>query len=310
MSAVDWHREMLADHQRVRAFAGAVRRAVQPGDVVVDVGTGSGLLAMVAARAGASRVYAIERGAIASVARKIAADNGLDRCITFLEGSAASVELGERADLVVGEIIGSFGVDEGILSVYADAAARFLKPRGRLLPDALDLRVAPAEYGLDLWSWPQVVRREWGLDMQRLAALAQDSPTSARIEPGHLLAQGTTVLRVALGTAAAGPLEGAAEFALSRSGRLSGWAAWFAARYRGEVILCTAPPNPAPSWTHCFFPTGSPCDLPAGAQVSARFRLDDPFWSWELRLPDTAPRNFTQFDGVLEGDLRPPGGGT
>ena len=71
-----FHRMLIADRVRSDAYQRAIRALVREGDVVLDIGTGSGLLAMFACQAGASRVYAVERTSIASVARELARANG------------------------------------------------------------------------------------------------------------------------------------------------------------------------------------------------------------------------------------------
>ena len=70
------HGMMIADRLRIDAYLESIRRAVQPGSVVADVGSGVGIFALAACRAGARRVYAIEPGAIVQVAREIVAANG------------------------------------------------------------------------------------------------------------------------------------------------------------------------------------------------------------------------------------------
>ena len=73
---LDEHRQYLSDSVRVAALSAAIHRVVKPGDIVVDLGAGTGILGLVACRAGASRVYAIEEGGMIEVAREIARANG------------------------------------------------------------------------------------------------------------------------------------------------------------------------------------------------------------------------------------------
>jgi hypothetical protein len=136
---------MLDDHPRTQTFVRAIRDVVRPGDVVVDIGTGSGVLAIAAARAGARHVYAIEGGSIAMAAREIVAANGLAERITVIEGRSTAVTLPERADVLVSETIGNDPFDEGILDTVRDARLRLLRPGARLVPASVAARVAPVD---------------------------------------------------------------------------------------------------------------------------------------------------------------------
>ena len=83
------HEEMLSDTVRVDAYHRGIHGNVQPGDVVVDLGTGTGLLAMMASRAGAARVYAVEHSDFIDVARDIAQHNGFDN-IEFVQANPST----------------------------------------------------------------------------------------------------------------------------------------------------------------------------------------------------------------------------
>jgi precorrin-6B methylase 2 len=140
---IEMHIELLDDEARTQAYLAAIRANVRPGDVVVDLGTGNAVLAMAAARAGASRVWAIEASTFAEVAEQIIRANGLADRITVLRGWSNQIELPERADVLVSEIIGNDPMDEGVLRYVPDAVRRFLKPGGRILPNriAVELQV-------------------------------------------------------------------------------------------------------------------------------------------------------------------------
>jgi protein arginine N-methyltransferase 1 len=134
---VAMHIELLDDRERTSAFVQAIERSVRPGDVVVDLGTGTGVLALAAARAGARKVYAIEASGFAAVAEHAARRNGHADRIEVLRGWSHRVELPERADVLVAEIIGNDPLGEGVLRFMPDAVARFLKSGGRVLPGRL-----------------------------------------------------------------------------------------------------------------------------------------------------------------------------
>jgi len=137
------HVAMLDDHVRTSAFLRALREVVGPDDVVVDIGTGTGILAAGAARAGARHVYAIEATPIADYARQVLAANALDSRVTVVEGWSTRVTLPERADVAVGEILGSEVLEERILPVLLDARRRLLKPSARLIPSVVRIFGVP-----------------------------------------------------------------------------------------------------------------------------------------------------------------------
>ena len=116
---------------------------MRPGDVVLDLGTGSGVLAIAAARAGARRVYAVEASDIAEVAQRVFAANGVTDTVTLVPGWSREIELPEPADLLVAELIGNEPFEEEILETTLDARRRLLKPDARLIPHSLTLLARP-----------------------------------------------------------------------------------------------------------------------------------------------------------------------
>jgi hypothetical protein len=131
------HTIMLNDRARTGALLAAVVAAVRPGDVVVDIGTGTGVLAIAAARAGARHVYAIEGTAIGAAARKMFDANGLADRITLLEGWSSGLTLPSRADVLIAEVIGHEPLEERALETILDARKRLLVPSARIVPGRL-----------------------------------------------------------------------------------------------------------------------------------------------------------------------------
>src|SRR5512140_1774462 len=147
------HVEMLDDRDRTDLFLAGIRAVVKPGDVVLDIGTGTGVLAIAAAKAGASRVYAIETTRIADAAEAVVRANGLADRVTIVRGWSTQVELPERADVLVTEMIGHEPFSEDALLVSWDAKKRLLKDDARMLPARIRLFAYPAVL-------PEVVRQK------------------------------------------------------------------------------------------------------------------------------------------------------
>jgi len=177
------HARMLHDDRRTRDFIAALTAAVRPGDVVLDIGTGSGVLAVALARAGARRVYAVEASDIAAVAARVFEANGVTDRVTLIPGWSRQVELPERADLLVAEIIGNEPLEEEILETTLDARRRLLKPGARLVPRALELLARPlllpeAEFRQRAFGRTAVERWRdlYGMDFQPLLDVASKDP--------------------------------------------------------------------------------------------------------------------------------------
>ena len=128
------HRTMICDRVRTEAFRHAIDSVVRPGDIVLDVGAGSGILSVFAARAGAARVYAVERTSAAVLAQELAAANGVAEIVQVIHGDITDVEPPERVDVIVSEWLGGFGIDEGMLVPVIVARDRWLKPGGVMIP--------------------------------------------------------------------------------------------------------------------------------------------------------------------------------
>jgi type II protein arginine methyltransferase len=143
-----WHFLIPRDHVRNDAYEQALQRAIRPGCRVLEIGTGSGLLAMMAARAGAEVTTCEADTAIASAARDVVAANGYaDRVrVLNLHSTALDPErdMGGLADILVSEIVSNDLLSEGVLAAHEDAVARLLKPGGVVIPARGAIRVALA----------------------------------------------------------------------------------------------------------------------------------------------------------------------
>lgn len=145
-----WHFAMLNDELRAQTYDKAIRAAVRPGDVVLDIGTGSGLLAMLAARAGAAHVYTCESvGVIAQKAREIIAANQLSDRISVLEKRSTDLVPGtdfpEKADVLISEIVDRNLIGEGVIPTLEHALTVLTKPNARVLPQSGRLYIGAFE---------------------------------------------------------------------------------------------------------------------------------------------------------------------
>ena len=270
---IDEHRQYLEDDARVSAFASAIGAVVKPGDVVLDLASGTGILGLLACRAGAARVYAIDDGGMAEPARAIARENGFEDRIHVIYGFSQHVDLPERADVLVTDQIGHFGFDAGVVQFVSDARRRMLKPDARMVPSRIDLLVAPVEApdvadAVAFWT-----SRPAGFHMQSLHEMTANSGHPRMLTGDHLL--GTPQIGGSIDLFADSdsvPVD--AEIRVERSGTLHGIGGWFAAALSPVVTMSNAP-LAANRITRrgVVFPFGRAVTVAPGDRVAVKMRI-------------------------------------
>ncbi len=234
------HRLMVRDSARTDAFHRAITSAVKPGDVVLDVGAGSGILSLFAARAGARRVYAVECTPIARLAARLAQVNGLSDTVQIIEAPIESVTLPERVDVIVSEWLGTIGVDENLLGLVLTARDRWLRSPDRVLPRRITAWMAPARVAMR----PDVSFFKddpYGLDLSPLAESSVRELLSyrRRISPADMVAAPAAMWTTDVATApmqeATLPTRTAMQFVVERKAAVNSLVAWFTAELAAGV---------------------------------------------------------------------------
>lgn len=300
---VDEHRRYLSDHPRLEAYRRAIAASVRPGDVVIDVGSGTGILGLMACRAGASRVYAIESTGMIEIARALAAENGVADRMTYVPRHSTEAVIPEPADVLVGDLAGRMGFEAGVFDVYRDAR-RWLKPDARVIPSSITIHAAPVEHreahqnaifwrgGAEGFRTESVLRwalntgYPWRYDPEHLLSSSSVSAAFSTIDPPDLLR-----------------IDG--RVAIERAGSLHGIGAWFTAALAPGVVLTNAPRAESRiDRRNVFLPVERRIAAQAGDEVgiAIRIRPGDMLVSWsiEVRTRDGVTR---ERHSTLEGML-------
>jgi enediyne biosynthesis protein CalE3 len=292
------HQALIGDRVRMRAYEEAIAAAVRPGAVVLDLGCGSGILSLMAARAGARKVYAVDRASILDDARETAQRNGLDGRIEFIRSSFDTLVLPERVDLVVHEIIGTRFWDEGLLPALARARRAHLARGGRLLPFRIEVFLAPTSYVSDLerslafWK-----KRHHGFDLGAFGRLALEQGVAGALAPGPIalrdtssfLAPAKRILTLDLRRASSLPERVTASFRLARGGRLAGLCAFLRVHLDRRRSFSTGPDRTGTHWGQVLLPAFEPLVAGRGARLRVSLSMAERARDWRWAF-DLGPR--------------------
>jgi type I protein arginine methyltransferase len=283
---------------RLDQFQQAIRQRVKAGDVVVDLGAGSGILSFLACHAGARRVYAVEAGGSLAFARVLAARNGLANRIEFINLPSTRAVIPERAHVIVGDIHDTFGLQSLGLTAFIDARERFLLPGGTIIPARLELMMAPVdaaglyEKTIDLWHRPI-----HGVDVSPLRTLAVNQPNAARFEREQLLTVPAVIATIDLMTAQRASVAGSAVASVTRAGTMHGLCGCFVTTLADDVLMGNVPGDSGTTnFAQVFFPIDRPILLVPGDHVSMRADTHDGSAArWQVEIT-RAGRTIATFD--------------
>ena len=296
---------MALDARRNEVYQTALRGVIGPDTVVLDLGAGTGVLGLIAARLGARRVYLVEPEDIIGVAEEIARANGLQDRVRCLRGRIEDVEIPERVDVVVSVMTGNFLVTEDLLPALFKTRDRFLKPGGLLLPSAATMEVvpvsAPAVHAREIaaWSTPQD-----GVDLSAARAYAANTVfyKSEGVRDARFLADPATLVAIDLTTAVEDHVHGEVDLNVTRGGLCHGWLGWFRMKL-GDRWLSTSPRETPMHWSQAFLPLDPPLPLERGER--ATLTVDRPSrgdWTWQVKTRAGVQRHSTLFAAPMTPD--------
>lgn len=287
---------MAFDHHRNQLYAQAIQQAVTPDSVVMDLGAGIGVLGLIAAAAGAKRVYLIEPQPIGKIAMDIARANGLEDKITILEGTIETVEVPEPVDLIISVFTGNLLFSEDLLPSLFYARNRYLKSGGKLIPDQAELLLSPI-------SAPELHHKHIGRWSE--SNLGQDYNPGRRFAANEIiwldrknlsferLSQPVTIASIDLTTASNSDCDGRASTTINKTTLCHGLLCSIKIKL-GEQWLDTDPDHPQVHWSPVMLPLDPPLELFEGEQVEIKItRPCYGDWTWSLTSTSGSRRHST-----------------
>jgi protein arginine N-methyltransferase 1 len=304
MYDVNDYGRMMADPARMTAYTEALQRAVKPGCVVVDVGTGLGVFALLAAKLGARKVYAIDTSPCIEVAREVVKQNGFSDRIELIHKSVFDIELPEKADVLIGDCRGAFTLFGRNLEIMT-RARRFLRDGGVMIPlrDELLLSVVQWDSVLeDLERRWRVAGFDWsaarteGMSSRFLAPDASFDGSKSLVTAAHWATVDYTSL-------ASPNVQGVVRANVEASGHAQFLALSFKCTVMDGIVHGSVPPGPETQvYMPLLLPLDPPVDLVEGEaitiKITALHSKDSYVFAWELRTSTTVRRQMTDARAV------------
>lgn len=279
---------MVADGVRMDAYARAIERVVKPGSVVLDIGAGTGVFSLLAARAGAARVHAVEPNPAIWVLADLARENGLSDRITIHHATSYDLDLPEKADVIVSDLRGSLPVHEEHIAVLRDAKTRLLAKDGILIPTGDDLFVGLFENDEIRGSLERGVagfeQQGWSAKAVRRSVLNTPLSDGGKLRSSDLVSSAVRWHSITYGEAAR-PIEGTVSLAPRRRGTAHGLAVWFSAKIFDDLGFATEP-GASMVYSRFVLPLLEPVGIDHGDAIQATIRVDEQGqrWAWETTV--------------------------
>jgi len=279
---------MVADNIRTDAYAQALKQEIKAGDVVVDIGTGPGILAFLACRFGARRVYAFEPSGVIELAKEIAAANGLADRIEFIPKISTEGSLPEPANVIVSDIHGILPFfRQGLVSTI-DARERFLAPHGRMIPAYETLWIAgvraPEIYQQQLGPWNS---RPYDLDTSAAHVRRINSIDQCWLTTDQLFLEPRCLATLDYKTLKQTNLDATVSWTVDHASQGHGVVLWFDSVLAEGITLTNRPGAPRLIYRQAFFPWLETLNVCSGdtisVTVSARLVGEEYVWRWDTQ---------------------------
>ena len=258
-----WHAAMLNDYERTEAFETAINATVKPETYVLDIGTGTGLLAMLASRAGARHVIACEAVEIlAETATKIIKDNGFDDKISIIhkhsEFLSIGVELEQKADVLIAELVDASLLGENIIPVINDAVKRLCKPDVVVIPCGATVFAAPFE-SEKIYKESRVDKVA-GLDIQLFNRINPRMRLQTDLSKFQwkILSKPTEIFKFEFPSKKFVPKRHKVKLTPNTDGMAHGIALWFDLQLNKDIFISTSPFSAPTHWKQSVYPLSSP----------------------------------------------------
>jgi predicted RNA methylase len=275
---------MISDDARSCAYADALRAVVAPGDRVLEVGAGFGFFSVIAARAGAAHVDAVDTNPAIHVGARVAAANGCADRIAFHHRNIADVTLPERADVLLIDVRGPTPFGSRSLEVLIDARDRLLRRGGRVVARADRVMVAPCRTPAAFRREVQAAHGREGLNLDPIELIVFDTPMRCPIAADDLVGDGQRWVVLDYRRLTSTSADGSIAWRLEQGSAVDGLALWFETDLADGIGFSTGPGGGVSTYSQMFIPFRRPVVAERGGrlrvELAARQMRENYVWSW------------------------------
>ena len=255
------HEEMIKDKIRTGSYKKAIEnnKTIFKDKIVLDIGSGTGILSIFAAKAGAKHVYGIEYADIADYAKEIIKQNNLSDKITIIQSKVEEAILPvDKVDIIISEWMGYFLLYESMLDTLLFARDKWLKKDGYLLPDKAQIYLAGIQDTLYKYnkidSWDNV----YGFNFSVLKNPALAEPIIDNFPNNNIISNSCKIFDIDLYTVKVEDLDFSAgyEIIFNKDDTFNGFVTWFDVEFDklpNKVTLSTSPYEPSTHWKQVMF---------------------------------------------------------
>ena len=286
---VAMHKVMLQDVIRTDAYAKSIKEVVKPEHTVLDFGCGTGVLAMFAARAGASKVIAVDRSPFIKTAREIAHRNSFDN-IDFYHDDHQSLQLDQKVDVIVSEWMGHCLFYEAMLEPLLAIRDRYLAKDGVMIPAEVSLH-AGLVCDEDLLEDLSFLRDQpYDIDFSPIAHVPFQQTELVTLDPESLLENTAHLGSLSMRTIskAETPRVFTGTIKPDRNAEILALCGWFSSELSQGVTLGTGPNDMPTHWDQILFPLPDPFTVDPSRELTITISPlteqvgKEQYWSWSI----------------------------